>query len=165
MILLKFSEPVQLLTINFWAGNPDQLASRVQPCAENGPFFKIHLLPEFLFYKRFTVHSFKYRVCCPVSLLPCSYSHTLKLFCRIVLVYDARQWYQPSFQVSMSLSIPCQWPRGKIGQKVCPLPILSSLRLRPGAYSRRTPPLENISKTGNDYKGQTFSQHWQVPIL
>jgi len=37
---MKFSGPVQLCTNNFWAEVSDQLASRIQSCAENSLFLE-----------------------------------------------------------------------------------------------------------------------------
>jgi hypothetical protein len=38
---MKFSGTVQLLASNFWAGESDQQAQMIQPCAENGLFLEI----------------------------------------------------------------------------------------------------------------------------
>ncbi len=47
-ILIKFSGPVQLLASNFWAGESDQPAQRLQPWAKNGLFLE-NLSPPWVF--------------------------------------------------------------------------------------------------------------------
>jgi hypothetical protein len=51
---MKFSGPVLLLTSNFWAGESNQPAQRLQPWAKNGLILENLSPPGFLSYRSVT---------------------------------------------------------------------------------------------------------------